>query len=74
MEAGSVSDCVQCPVDTYTHLPGQERCFFCGGEAVQPNVGSTSCSCIGNGRQFQVGIVTCNYDFPVDGSVFKKHS
>ena len=51
---GSVSDCKDCEIDHFNHLTGQTGCFACGGEAHQPFKGSSTCTCTGAGRDFQV--------------------
>ena len=51
---GSVEDCIDCPINHFNHLTGQDQCFSCGGEAEQPNKGQKTCTCSGAGRDFQV--------------------
>ena len=65
---GSVSDCVDCPVDHFNHLTGQIGCFPCGSEAEQPYRGRWTCSCTGAGRDFQVYTVDSHY-LAVEGTV-----
>ena len=54
----SDADCLNCPVDHFNHLEGQDACFHCGAEAYQTEMGQPQCQCAGAGKQFQVNYQT----------------
>ena len=41
-------------MDTHNPYTAQVGCFQCGGQASQPDTGSTTCICNGAGRDYQV--------------------
>ena len=49
----SIDNCNPCPLNEYNNKVGQSECKICGAQATQPNRGSTTCECNGNGRNFQ---------------------
>ncbi|RUS80256.1 hypothetical protein EGW08_011985, partial [Elysia chlorotica] len=57
--ASSLSDCIECPVDTHNPYSAQVGCFQCGGQASQPDTGATTCICNGAGRDYQFSDRTC---------------
>ena len=60
---GAIEDCLPCAVNHFNHLEAQKGCFFCGGEAAQPETGKDTCICTGAGRDFQVSRLVFEY-FP----------
>ncbi len=53
------TSCLPCPVDSYTHIPGQRGCYNCSTLATTSQVGSTECLCDGLYRVFQVRTFCC---------------
>ena len=57
-KATKASDCLPCPENTFNHLKGTEACKPCGSSAFSPE-GSSTCTCKGLYRSFQVSDGAC---------------
>ena len=71
--ASEMSACLACPFNYYQELTGQVGCKYCGAEAEQPTLGSTTCLCSGDNRDFQPSDNQCpcsvGYQETNDGSL-----
>ncbi|OAF64981.1 hypothetical protein A3Q56_07298, partial [Intoshia linei] len=60
-QVGSVkrSDCKPCPINEFSPIKGNDKCYSCGGKAFQTNIGQSTCICSENTKIFQPSDKSC---------------